>query len=80
MMGDPVTIGLRLEAVHGGHVTVGVFVGTNPGARGKGGTITLRIAEWREIVARTPAGWGLPGDPVDIDIIPGLRDLTDADV
>lgn len=42
----PLSIMAREERRRGGHVDIGVFVGRRPGARGKAGTITLRIDEW----------------------------------
>lgn len=51
MKRDPLTVGLRVDSRTGGHVQVSVFVGRNPGARGRAGVITLARDEWGEIAA-----------------------------
>lgn len=60
------SMGLRLDRVRGGHVEVSVFVGHNPGARGRAGVIVLRTEEWEEIAGATFRA----GGRVPIDIVP----------
>lgn len=40
------SIHLRAEQRNGGHTTVGVFIGKQPGSRAKAGTITVTNEEW----------------------------------
>lgn len=51
----PVTMSFRFE-LHGGHVHADVFVGRNPGARGRAGTLIVREDEWPTLRAGLLAG------------------------
>jgi hypothetical protein len=76
----PVTMGIRLDAIRGGHCDVSIFVGRAESARGHAGTVVLRVEEWEEIERRgtiavdvigrlgKPAWWGRAGNvPEEMD-------------
>jgi len=43
------SVAWREDERNGGHVQVSVFMGYNPGSRGRCGTITLRVEEWEDL-------------------------------
>lgn len=45
----PVTVSVREDDRNEAHVHLSVFVGRNPGARGRSGTLVLRTDEWDEL-------------------------------
>ena len=70
------TIKFRVDEVNEAHVTLAVFVGRTPDARGHAGRLVLRTDEFADLLAPDVVVTSLPGSASIAARVPGIHRLT----